>query len=133
MVNGMVNFTLYRSDTLATPTATIRTRYVLSVQERGGQIYEEKKRDHDIFYYHISGTPNPKPDEAATHGYGKKRKRNEKTKKVTKKIFVPIFFSSNLSIVPPLTKPSPGATEIVWDKEKTSASHFHFGSLFFSI
>ena len=86
----MVSFMLYRSDTLATPTATIRTRYVLSVQERGGQIYEEKKRDHDIFYYHISGTPNPKPDEAATHGYGKKKKkkRNEKNEEN----FVPIFF-----------------------------------------
>ena len=83
----MVNFTLYRSDTLATPTATIRTRYVLSVQERGGQIYEEKKRDHDIFYYHISGTPNPKPDEAATHGYGKKETKRKKRRKFCSHLF----------------------------------------------
>ena len=131
MVNGMVNFRLYRSGTLATTTATM-VKHKQPIQDKNaGQIYKEKKRDHDIFYYHISGTPNPKPDEAATHGYGKKRKRNEKTKKVTKKIFVPIFFSSNLSIVPPLTKPR--CNKNCLGQEENFRFSFHFGSFFPSL
>lgn len=131
MVNGMVSFMLYRSDTLATPTATMIAQEpaTYSLYKNAVVRYTKKRKEIMIFFIITFQGPRTRNQtkQLPMDMEKKKKKRNEKNEEN----FVPIFFSSNLSIVPPLTKPR--CNKNCLGQEENFRFSFHFGSFFPSL
>ena len=129
MVNGMVNFTLYRSDTLATPTATMIAQEpaTYSLYKNAVVRYTKKRKEIMIFFIITFQGPRTRNQTKQLPMDMEKKKRNEKNEEN----FVPIFFSSTLSIVPPLTKPR--CNKNCLGQEENFRFSFHFGSFFPSL
>ena len=133
MVNGMVSFMLYRSDTLATPTATMIAQEpaTYSLYKNAVVRYTKKRKEIMIFFIiTFQGPRTRNQTKQLPMDMEKKKKRNE-TKKTKKILFPSFFFSSILSIVPPLTKPR--CNKNCLGQEENFRFSFHFGSFFPSL
>ena len=105
----------------------ITTPYSLYKSKNAGQIYRKKRKEIMIFFIITFQGPRTRNQTKQLPMDMEKKKRNEKNEEN----FVPIFFSSNLSIVPPLTKPR--CNKNCLGQEENFRFSFHFGSFFPSL